>query len=69
MAVCSEFCTTDWVKMCIRRTKAALVGLEKLSDSDAATYLNAHPQAIDFCGGMPHTFTAAMITEARTTVI
>lgn len=65
----SEFCTTDWVKACIRPVKKALVGLEKLSDSEAAGYLNSNPRAIDKIPGMPVTMTAAMVHEARVTVI
>lgn len=65
----SEFCTADWVKACIRRVKAALIGLERLSDAEAAAYLNANQRALDRLPGMPATMTAAIVHEARVTVI
>ena len=65
----SQFCTPEWVAACLSRVKAALVGLEKLSNAEAAAYLNAHPQAVQWIVGMPCPLTAAMIHEARTTVI
>lgn len=49
--------------------KAALVGIEPLSDEAAASYLNANQRALDRLAGMPTVITAAMVHEARTTVI
>ncbi len=65
----SEFCSADWIKLCIRRMKAALVGLEKLTDVDAAAYLNANPRVLDRLPGMAAIITAAQVHEARVTVI
>lgn len=59
--------TIDYWKSCIRSVKAAIVGLEKLSDADVATYLNDH--AVVTWTGMPTIWTAAMVHEARTALI
>lgn len=65
MAITSELVTQDFVNSIVRLVKAALVGLEKLSDSDAANYLNTNMHATQRCAWMPPTFTAAMIHESR----
>lgn len=54
-----------WIASARARLKAALSGLEKLSDAEAAAYLTAHPSAVQLCALMPTTFTAAMVHEAR----
>lgn len=55
--------------MCIRRMKAALLGLDKLSDAEAANYINSNPRVLDRLPGMSSTITAAQVHEARVTVI
>jgi hypothetical protein len=65
MTVTSEFITPTLLSTIYVRVKQALVGLEKLSDADAAAYLNAHPAVVVQCPWMPGVFTTAMITEVR----
>ncbi|HXI42316.1 MAG TPA: hypothetical protein VNH83_20200 [Bryobacteraceae bacterium] len=65
MAISSELVTQDFITAMIRLVRAALVGLEKLSDAEAANYLNTNHAAVQRCPWMPATFTAAMIHEVR----
>ncbi len=65
MTVTSEFVTPALLNSIYTRVKAALVGLEKLADADAAAYLNSHPTVVAQCPWMPNAFTPAMITEVR----
>ena len=65
MTVTSEFITTALLSSIYGRIKAALVGLETLTDAQAAAYLNAHPGIVQTCPWMPQSFTAGMITEVR----
>ena len=53
----------------MRAIRNAITGLEKLSDADAASYLNQHPSVVIVCAGMPSSYTAAMVHEARTAII
>ncbi len=65
MAATSEFVNQAWVAAAIHTVKAALVGLETLSDAQAASYLNAHRETIPVGPCLPAVLTTAMITEAR----
>lgn len=69
MAVTSELVSQAFVTAMIRLLKTALVGLDRLSDSEAATYLNTNRAAVQRCPWMPDSFTAAMIHEVRATKI
>lgn len=65
----SELITQDYWKACVRAVRAAIVGLEKLSDAEVATYLNAHTNLISYVAGCPAIYTAAMVHEVRTALI
>ena len=65
MTVTSEFVTPTLLNSIYSRVKAALVGLEALTDQQAAAYLNTHPAVVDRCPWMPTAFTPAQIAEAR----
>lgn len=65
MAVTSELVSQAFVTAMIRLLKTALVGLETLTDQQAALYLNTNRSAVQRCPWMPESFTAAMIHEAR----
>jgi len=69
VAITSELVTQDFITAMIRLIRPALIGLETLSDAQAANYLNTNHGAVQRCPWMPATFTAAMIHEARTAKI
>lgn len=61
--------TPDYWKACVRSIRAGITGLEKLSDADVAAFLNLHPAIVVATTGMPASYTAQMIHEARTALI
>jgi hypothetical protein len=63
--VTTSLIMASWVDTCRARLKAALTGLEKLTDAEAAAYLTNHPGAIDRIASMPITITTAMVSEVR----
>lgn len=61
----STLITQEFVNTMHTRLKAAIVGLEVLTDQQVADYLNRNPTAVQRCQWMPQTITAAMVAEVR----
>jgi len=61
----APLCSATATSAVIAAIQKALVGLEPLSDSQAADYINTHPYLTAGVAYVPKPLTAAMIAEIR----